>query len=112
MYARSKPTSNDLLHLSLEIFNLILFMLQPVIQILVIMPLIAMITDGLANLKRVLPMVSAIHLTAATLSEGKVASILFASPETLLSQCGRKFIEEVANIKAVFVDEFHIVSSW
>jgi len=84
----------------------------PVIQILVIMPLIAMITDGLANLKRVLPMVSAIHLTAATLSEGKVASILFASPETLLSQCGRKFIEEVANIKAVFVDEFHIVSSW
>lgn len=76
------------------------------------MPLVAMITDGLVNLKRLMPQVSAVHFTAATMKEAKVATMVFASPETLLSQCGRKFLQEAAYIKAVFVDEFHIVSAW
>ena len=76
------------------------------------MPLIAMITDGLANLRKHVPQVSAVHMTAATMSEASVASLVFASPETLLSDCGRRFLRQAANIMAVFVDEFHIVSAW
>lgn len=76
------------------------------------MPLMAMVTDALTTIKRIIPQISAIHFTPATLREAKSACFLFASPEVILSGAGRHFLQTVANIRAVFIDEFHIINAW
>ena len=84
-------------------------------QFIIVMPLTALITDADAKVHDVVPQVSAIHLTAATVQEALSAALIFTTPETILSQAGRGFLQTSSideNLTAVFVDEFHIVRTW
>lgn len=80
------------------------------------MPLIALITDSMAKLHEVIPNVSAVHLTASTLQEAMCAVYIFTSPEVLLDRATGYVLlqtKSVAeNIRVIFLDEFHVVSSW
>ena len=76
------------------------------------MPLGAMVEDALTNFHHVCPPVSAVHITPSTLFfEGKNSFILFCSRETALSNTGWKFLKDSALIKAVFVDEFLLLTN-
>ena len=79
------------------------------------MPLTPLLTDAVAKVHDVIPQVSAIHFTAATVKEALYAGLIFPTPETILSQAGWVFLQTpsvVENITAMFVDEFHIVKAW
>lgn len=76
------------------------------------MPLVALIKDAISKVQMVIPKVSAIHLTAATLHQAKHSVLVFTSPETIVDGDARKFIKANINIRAVFVDEFHIIHQW
>ena len=79
------------------------------------MPLVAMVSEAIKNVSRLLPMVSAVNLTGATLEDAKCAALIFSSPEAILKGAGRLLLEvkTVAdNIRAIFVDEFHIITQW
>lgn len=76
------------------------------------MPLVALITDAVKKVTLLLPQMSAIHLCAATLSEAKTAVFIFTSPESIIDGTGRGLLQTDLNIKAVFIDEFHIVERW
>lgn len=79
------------------------------------MPLVSMISDALLRTKGSIPMVSAVHLSEATMEEAKTAVLIFASPECLLRGCGRMLLQDSAvapHLQAVFIDEFHIISAW
>lgn len=79
------------------------------------MPLVAMITDAMIKVKALTPQISTVHLSHSTIEEAKCAVFIFTSPESILNGCGRLLLQTASvasRIKAVFVDEFHIVSSW
>lgn len=77
------------------------------------MPLVALITNAVMTVSDSMTSVSAIHLTAATLEEAKCAVLIFCSPEMILGDVGRLLLLSIADsIKAVFIDEFHIITAW
>ena len=79
------------------------------------MPLVALISDALLKVKELLPQVPAVHLIKSTIQEAKAAALIFTSPESIIDGCGRTLLqipEVVDNLKAVFIDEFHIISAW
>ena len=79
------------------------------------MPLVAMVSEALTKMRKILPNVSAVHLTSATVEEAKHAAMIFTSPEAILQGAGRVLLETKSvadNIKAIFVDEFHIIAYW
>ena len=84
-------------------------------QFLIVMPLTALITDAINKVKNTLGEISAVHLTASTLVEALSAVLIFTSPEVILGKCGRMLLQTasvVNNLKAIFIDEFHIISAW
>lgn len=93
--------------------NIIFNYLQGFSQFLIIMPLVALIIDAVQAVGRQIPQVSAVHLTPATINEARSAVLIFASPETILDDVGRSLCRSIAShIKAIFIDEFHIVAAW
>lgn len=76
------------------------------------MPLVALIKDAIIKIKVLIPNISAIHLTAATKNQAKHSVFVFTSPETIVDGDARKFVQANVNIKAIFIDEFHIVHQW
>lgn len=76
------------------------------------MPLTSMIEDAMLNIKKNLPQLSSVHLSAATSHMCKAAVLIFTSPESLIDGTGRRVLQGGINIKAVFIDEFHIVDQW
>ena len=81
---------------------------------IIVMPLTALIRDATKKLEGLLPQLPCVHLTAATLEEAKSATFIFTSPEVLIG-AGRKLLQDVEfsqSVKAVFIDEFHVVKLW
>lgn len=79
------------------------------------MPLVALITDAMAKCREIIPQVSLVHLSASTLAEARQAVFIFTSPENILGACGRALLTTAYvadNVKAVFIDEFHIIAAW
>lgn len=81
-------------------------------QFLIIVPLVALISDAMNKVRGLLPYVSATHLTAATLQLAKSAVFIFTSPESIIDGTGRRLLQRGLNIRAVFIDEFHIIERW
>lgn len=91
------------------------FLFQVYSQFLIIMPLVAMISDAILKVRKAIPQVSAIHLRQCSLQEAKSAVFIFTNPESIINGCGRLLLQTASvakNIRAVFVDEFHIIESW
>lgn len=79
------------------------------------MPLVAMISDAINKVRGLIPQVSAVHLCAATLDQARVSVFIFTSPESILDGSGRTLLQDntvATSIRAIFVDEFHIVHTW
>lgn len=87
---------------------------------IIIVPTIALAQDAVGKTndlmaKHDIPL-TAVHLTRASLSLAREASYIFTSPEAILdSHIGRQLLnsaEFCSKVKAIFVDECHIVESW
>jgi hypothetical protein len=79
------------------------------------MTLIALIKNAISKLGKLVPDHSAVHLCAATVSLAKTAIFIIASPESLLDGSGRDLLQSnnvASNIKAIFIDKFHVIKSW
>lgn len=81
-------------------------------QFLIVMPLVSMIKSAITSIRSRLSSISPIHLTAANAHECRNAILIFTSPEVLVDGKGRSLLQSGLNIKAVFIDEFHIVQRW
>lgn len=85
-------------------------------RILIIEPTIALVDDSISKLKKFVPELAAIHMTPATITKAKSATYIFASPEMVLSQLSRdRILSDVSfmsTIRAIFVDECHLLEEW
>lgn len=84
--------------------------------VIVIVPTISLAIDASEKIKKLRPEAVAVHLTKASLELAVEATYIFSSPESMLaSDCGRKLLQDAKfsrRVKALFIDESHIVRSW
>lgn len=90
---------------------------EPSSVVLVIVPTISLAQDATMRLCSFLPStMTAVHLTRATVMAASEASYIFTSPESLLSpHVGLNLLRDPTfcrRVKAVFVDECHIIQTW
>ena len=83
---------------------------------LVLMPLTALTSDAANKVNTIHGgSFSALQLNMASVKSASAATFLFSSPEFLMDGSGRKLLEDhhtCQRVRAVFVDEMHIVQTW
>jgi len=84
--------------------------------VIVVVPTISLAIDACSKVEKLRPECVSVHLTKASLEVAKEATYIFCSLEAILDvDCERRLLKDgkfARKIRAVFVDESHIVKSW